>query len=350
MHKTRNHLILCILLVSALFLAGCSADDLQKTGESMGNIGKAGIGNAGESLVSDAVETVDAFVSNYEFCIRYYDPLFVIDEEKEKAQAMLLKNEKDDGYDGAKGLRELAASVVSQIGKATETSSSDKALREALAKPYSEPGVTYGRPVFRRFGDALEGSLTGSGIVSMLAMLATMGGVNLPPGLVENITGYIVPIPTQAYDVLPLLENKAMVLASYIMELVQYNKDHPKPTPEPEPGTPFDFSTLLSIPEGIAANTGDRKYQTVGDKISFALLYDIFDVAESVFVDYRKTHLVDPNDENSDVDYAEFGFDWIMKNCSRYIDRVVADVNTIGYINGTHIDAAGIIGSYVSGL
>ena len=344
MSRNNTFSVIVFSVILCLFLIGCSADDLQKTGESMGNIGKAGMGTAGDALVDDATETVDTFVVKSEFCFKYYDPLYVVDEGKEKAQPILFKTETDDSYDGAKALRELCASVVSAIGKAAETSSSDKALLDALAKPYPETGVTYGRPVSHRFGDALEGSLTGSGIVSMMAMLATMDGIELPAGLIENITNYYVPIPIQAYDTLPILD-KALSLASFILQLVQYNKAHPQPEPSPEGGS-VDMNLIVAIPDSIAAHTGDRTYQTVGDKISIALVLDVFDAADTIFKNYANTH----KDQSDNVDYSEFGFKWIMANCGALLDRVVADINTIGYINGTHIDAAGIIGSYVSGL
>lgn len=338
--------IVILALALLAFVVSCSADDLQKTGESMGSIGKAGMGTAGENLVSDAVETVEAFVANYEFCFRYYDPLYVIEDERERAQSMPVKTESGDGYDGEKGLINLSASIVSAIGKATQTSTSDKALRDALAKPYPETGKTYGRPVFRKFGDALNGSLTGSGIIDAIAFFATLDGIQLPEGLMENISNCIVPIPIQAYDTLPILD-KSLSLASHIIMLVQYNKEHPQPTPpSPSEGGSVDTNLLLAIPESIAAHTGDRTYQTVGDKITYALLYDVVISADDIFSKYEETH----KDENDDVDYSEFGFKWIMANCGALLDRVVADITTIGYINGTHIDAAGIIGSYVSSL
>ena len=350
-----------IVLIAAAFLVlavmvGCSADALMQTSEKMENMGKAGMGKAGEAVVEEAVTETDGFVAKDESYLKFYSPLYdiVVDEEtgqeREKANIVTVKTMVDDEFDGEQALRDLCASFVTKIGKATETSASDKALLDALAKPYPETGVTYGRPIFRKFGDALAASDTGSGILGMLVMLATMDGIELPPGLVDNITNYNVPIPIQAYDTLPIL-NKVMVVASHILSLVQYNKDHPQPTPEPTPsGATFDYTSLLAIPEGIAAHTGDRTYQTVGDKISVALLYDILDAANSVFVEYENTHRTDPNDQYSQVDFSEFGFKWIMKNCSGYIDRVIADLNAIGYINGTHIDAASIIGSYVSQL
>lgn len=337
-------IVVCAIALALLVIAvSCSADALQKTGESMGNIAKAGMGKAGESLVTEAAEEIDGFTAKYEFCLKFHDPLYVIDEEtgREKAEIVSVKTTEYDEYDGNKVLKELAASIVFQIGKATETSSSDEAIRAALAKPYK--GLTCERPVFRRFGDALEGSTTGSGILGMLAMLATMDGIELPEGLIDNITNYVVPIPIQAYDTLPILD-KALGLAAHVYSLIQFNKEHPQP--EPSSGSSFDWSVLLSIPESIAANCGDRTYQTVGDKFSIALLYDIMDAALEVFVSYRDTHV----DQESNVDYSEFGFKWILANCSDLINRVVADLNAIGYINGTHIDAAGIIGSYIAGL
>ena len=350
MNRKGIALIAAALIILAI-LVGCSAEDLQKSSESFSEMGKAGMGKAGEAVVEEAVAETDGFVEKNESYLVYYNPLYdiVVDEqtglEKEKANIVTVKTVTDSGFDGNQALRELCASFVSKIGKATETSASDKALLDALAKPYPETGTTYGRPVFRRFGDALAASETGSGILGLLAMMSTMDGVELPEGLTESITDYIVPIPIQAYDTLPIL-NETMLTASYILELVTYNKEHPKPEPE----ISFDYNSLLSIPESIAAHTGDREYQTVGDKICVALLYDILDAVNGVFGDYKKTHLKDPTNEYSDVDYSEFDFEWIMKNCGSYIDRVVADVNAIGYINGTHIDAASIIGSYVSQL
>ena len=348
-------LIVLALALTGL-LAGCSADALMQTSEKMEGMGKAGMGKAGETFVEAAVTETDGFVAKNESYLNYSDPLFdvVVDEitgqEMEKAKLVTVKTVGSDEFDGDKALRELCASFVSKVGKATETSASDKALREALDKPYPETGKTYGRPIFRKFGDALSGSETGSGIIGLLTMMMTMEGVKLDPNLVSNITGYIVPIPIQAYDTLPIL-NKTLPMAAHILQLVQYNKAHPKPEPEPSgSGATFDFKSLLSIPEGIAKHTGDRKYQTVGDKISVALLYDILDAADNVFKNYENTHRKDPENPNSDVDFADFGFQWIMKNCGSYVDRVVADVNAIGYINGTHIDAAGIIGSYLSQL
>lgn len=347
MFKTRNSLIIGILLIFAMILAGCSADALMQTSEKMENMGKAGMGKAGEAVVDEAVTETEGFVAKNESYMNFYNPPY--DPETGKANIVTFKTMKDDGCDGEQALRDLCASFVTRIGKATETSASDKAILEALAQPYPETGITYPGPVFRRFGDALDGSTTGGGILGMMTMLAYTYEF-LDPSLVDSITGYNVPIPIRAYDTLPIL-NKAMSVASYILELVQYNKEHPQPAPEPEPsGTSFDYTSLLAIPESIAAHTGDRNYQTVGDKISVALIYDILDAVNSVFAEYKKTHLEDPTNEYSAVDYSEFGFKWIMKNCAGYIDRVVADVNAIGYINGTHIDAAGIIGSYVSGL
>lgn len=352
----RGIVLIAVALIVLAFMIGCSADALMQTSEKMENMGKAGMGKAGEAVVEEAVTETDGFVVKNESYLKYYSPLYniVVDEEtgqeREKANTITVKTTVDDDFDGEQALRDLCASFVAKVGKATETSASDKALIEALAKPYPETGVTYGRPIFRRFGDALAGSETGSGILGMLLMLATMDGIELPAGLVDNITNYIVPIPIQAYDTLPIL-NKVMVMAAHILSLVQYNKEHPQPAPEPGPsGASFDYTGLLAIPESIAAHTGDRTYQTVGDKISVALLYDILDAANSVFVEYENTHRTDPNDQYSQVDFSEFGFEWIMKNCAGYIDRVVADLNAIGYINGTHIDAASIIGSYVSQL
>ena len=69
-----------ILLVTALLLAGCSADDLQKASSSIGRLDGAGLGNAGNEVVKEASDTINSFIDNYEKCFSWYDPVFVIEE------------------------------------------------------------------------------------------------------------------------------------------------------------------------------------------------------------------------------------------------------------------------------
>ena len=78
MHKILSAAL--ILLVTALLLAGCSADDLQKVSNSIGRLDGAGLGNAGNEVVNEASDTINSFIVNYERCFSWYDPVFETDE------------------------------------------------------------------------------------------------------------------------------------------------------------------------------------------------------------------------------------------------------------------------------
>lgn len=56
----RRHLILLGLLAIAAvtLMAGCSADEIMSAGQTMGSLGSAGLGKAGEAVVSDTAKTV----------------------------------------------------------------------------------------------------------------------------------------------------------------------------------------------------------------------------------------------------------------------------------------------------
>ena len=336
MNRKAVVLIATALIVLAI-LTGCSPDALQKSGESMGNMGKAGLGTAGESLVNEAAELVDGFIKAYEDCFVWEEELY--DEGKAKAAAF----KTGDNINGEKDMIDLAASVVKAVQKATETGASDKALRDALSAKYkgitlqksdSEDGTTY-----RTFGELLENSVLGSNLLDLLMILPMMSpDIQLDATVIDKIKDYDVPIPLQAYDIGPILM-KAANLALSNTKLITYIKEHSQESAS------FDVSSLAYITEGMAANTGNRTYQTVGDKVTICLLYDIVDVFDKILASYKTTHTIE---NSSDINYEELGFEWVLKNCSNQIDRAIADLNTIAYINGIHIDAAGLIGTYVS--
>ena len=335
----RNRLVVVLLSVFlAALLAGCSADALQKSSGNMEKLGKAGLGTAGESVVNEAAELVDGFVKAYEDCLVWEEELYA----DGKAKQATFKT--GDSISGEKNMIDLVASVVRSFQKATEAGASDKALRDALSAEYtgitakkadSEDGKTY-----RKFGDLLEHSVLGYNLLQTLMILPLMDPtIQLDATVIDKIKDYDVPIPLQSYDIGPLLF-KAGNLALSNTKLITYIKEKSQ-----EGGSTFDVSALAYIPEGIAANTGDRAYQTVGDKITACLLYDIVDVFDTILNAYKSTHAIE---NSSDINYEELGFEWVLKNCSDQIDRAIADLNAIAYINGIHIDAAGLIGTYVS--
>ena len=68
----RRHLILLGLLVLAAvtLMAGCSADEIMSAGQTMGSLGSAGLGKAGEKVVSETAKEVEQFIASYESCLK----------------------------------------------------------------------------------------------------------------------------------------------------------------------------------------------------------------------------------------------------------------------------------------
>ena len=273
MNRKAIALIATVLIVLAV-LVSCSPDALQASGENMGNMRKAGFGTAGEGLVNEAAEIVDGFIKTYENCFIWEEELYADGKAKQAAF-----KSGDDG-NGEKDMIKLAASVVKAVQKATEAGASDKALRYALSAEYK--GVTLKKPdsddgtTYWKFGNLLENSVLGSNLLMTLKLLPLMDPtIQLDPAVIDKIKDYDVPIPLQSYDIGPLLM-KAGNLALNNTKLITYIKEHS------QEGSSFDVSSLAYITEGIAANTGNRTYQTVGDKITACLLYDIVDVFDTI--------------------------------------------------------------------
>lgn len=334
MIRNRLCIVFTLILLAAL-LAGCSADALQKSSGSMESLGNAGFGTAGGALVDESAVLVGRFIADYEECFTWEDPPY--SSENGKAGSVLFKDSAD--FKGEDAARRIAASLVKSIRKAVQTKASDEALRQAISAKYPETGKSYDETygvTYRKFGEALEGSVFGSNFLSTLSLLPLMyPDMQLDPQVMEKVRNYEVPIPLQAYDLIPML-TKAMTLVLTNMDLITFIKNQES---SGQPGaSAFDITELAYITEGIAAHTGDRTYQTVGDKMTVCLLNDIIDVFASVLKTYNETH----------TDYEELGFEWVLKACPDQIDRAVSDLNTIAYINGIHIDIAGLIGTYVS--
>ena len=320
-------------LVLIAILAGCSADALVKNSQAMESMKNAGMGTAGEAVVDQAVSEVNSFISGSEECMKW--PEQVITEDG-KGEMNILKTEESDGFAGEENYIAVVRAAVSAINKAAETGTSDSRLREALSAPYPETGKTHEGQVFRKFGDALDNSAGFTGALDAIPFLLPDPEKGME--VVDSIKNYEVPIPIQCFDIIPILM-KAMSRLDKIIDIVEYKPENP-PAEKPK----FDASQLEALPGQIAANTGERTYQTVGDKISVGILYDIVDAADKSLGRFNEAN----TGEDSKVNYGNFSFDWVLKNCSDQIDRIVSDLNAIAYINGIHIDAAGIIGSYVS--
>lgn len=327
-----------ILLVTALLLAGCSADDLQKASSSIGRLDGAGLGNAGNEVVKEASDTINSFIDNYEKCFSWYDPVFVIEEGTGNKLAtgfdIISDTEEDpDDFDGNARMIDLTRDAVSLILKAEESKASDKDLREALSARYD--GDLKEGPVFRKVDDAVSG-IYGTDPLQLLGIVLQSFTENAEERM-NQIRQYPIPMPFSSYDMLIVMSKGLLLMlrnAQFIdtmLGLYRQNKT--------EGGKAvFNVGSLKYIPANIEASVGDRKYQTVGDKLAIAIIYDMMDALGTVCSRF------------SDNNQETLRIDWILSNNGDQIDRVTSDLLAIAYIYDFHIDTAGFIGEFMAGL
>ena len=324
--------IFIILIAVALILVGCSADALQNA--DMGRLQNAGLGNAGSRLVDQAAESVGGFITSYESCFDWNPEPFKEEEGKKLARAnisVLTLSEDSSSIDGRARIAEAVREVVYGILKALETSSSDKEIREALLQPYT--GVLDGGPVYRTMGGVV-GGIIGEDTRDTIEMLVTMFNEEAGAG-VDRVLSYSIPLPTSSYDFLILLD-KAMEIVIDNVPLVLKLMNFDTLVAEDSGSKALSSSYLKYIPEGIESDVGTRSYQTVGDKIAFAIIYDIFDALDLIFDRFRE--------EFSD-DISSFSPGWIVKNTADQFDRLISNIFVLGYIYGIHIEYAGLVGN-----
>ena len=318
---SRSKIIIFIFTIAlALFLVGCSADDLQNA--DMGRLQNAGLGNAGKKVVDEVVKTINGFTSEYEACFSW-----------NPAPAVIEKTEDPSSFDGDARITESVGKVVSGILRALESSSPDEKIRRALLKPYS--GGNDGGQAFKSVGDVV-GGLVGDEIVEGIHSILELFNEDAGAGY-ARICGYSVPMPISSYDFLILLK-KALTIVADNVELVLKLLDFDSLTAVDSDSKALSASYLKYIPDGIASNVGSRMYQTVGDKIAIAIIYDVFDALYEIFRGFNELL-------SDDVDAFTPG--WIVKNTAEQFDRVISDFTVLGYIYGVHIEYAGLVGNLI---
>lgn len=341
MYKLKNSLAIGILLVLALILAGCSADDLWNDGNKY-NLDAAGLGTAGKRLVNEATESIDGFTVNFDSCFKWVAEPFLVNEQGQKLAKLSIPiqtvaDEDPASFDGNEKLTAYVRETVSGILKALQSSESDEEIRKALSKPYT--GVTAEGPAYKSMGGVISG-IFGDDVLTSIGALVSMFNEEAGAGI-ERVRGYSVPMPISSYDFLILL-NKAMDIVidnvPMIMKLLHFDEMFASVEDSSEDVSKATGTSLLKyIPDGIEADVGQRSYQTVGDKLAFAIIYDVFDALDTIFTEFREQ----VGDDNLD----SFNPAWIVSSTVDQFDRLVSDFYVLGYIYGVHIEYAGFVGN-----
>ena len=312
----------------ALLFVSCDAESIMNTGSTLGILSSAGLGNAGDKVVKAAADTTVSFVQQYEQCIDWSTYQAGTAEEP-VAGSLAWK------LGGNVGAKNLLTNLADKILSAAGTSSSDREVRQALAKRYD--GMTCDWPAYTVTGELIDSWPVLSGIVGALPAF----GLVLPPETMEKVRAYVLPFPIQPFD-LSLLMNKLLEIAATNIPLIQHlsggGSGGGGGEGGGEGGSSFDASALLAIPENIKKAVNGRTYQTVGDKIAACLVYDIVD---ELNVSLGRFNAAFPDDDDSD--FAHLKAEWFLANCQKSIDRILCDLNLLAYIYDFHLDSASII-------
>lgn len=340
----KHRIVLAVALAAAaLMLAGCNADQLMGTGKALGQLSDAGAGHGGDKYVSQAADSVNGFIETYESLIDWEKweknggTREITEEGREVVTGELVMKS-----DEATKLAYVAMrnKLISSIIKASETRSSDAALRAALntsfrdydgvKKPYKSKTVDWFG--YKGFREVVNGNTWSAAIISMV----------VPVGAeIEKIYSYSMPFFVQGSDVSMLLRTTMQTVLEKVFKydfssLIAVVNKIKKGGGESK----FKVEELKYILDNIVKNVGDRKDPTVGDKIAMFMIYDIVDTTCNTLAKYVDQH----KEETPETKFDSLNAEWILGNCSVEMDRIFSELQVIGYIYDTNIDVAGISG------
>ncbi|MBP5162056.1 MAG: hypothetical protein ILP16_03670 [Spirochaetales bacterium] len=332
MSRFKLGIIAAFLVVALCLFVGCSADALMRTGKTLGKLGSAGFGNAGDEHVAFAVDSVKGFVERYEDTLDWSAVHRTVDPEgKEHFDDFAFLKFKG-GSEGIPSFSNLMSETISAIIKAKETGASDSELRAALDARYE--GYADEWFAYKVLGPALDAS----GIGVLLAVLpgASADAVkNVSMPFITNSGEYQVIINRAINDI-------AMTHLSDVMSLVTFYRNGGSGGGGGGGESKFKIEDLKYIPERMNEYVGDRTYVTVGDKITACMAIDIVNTVYDVFLRFITEFPCDPDGQGKN--FENLNAEWVLGKCGTELDRVMADLEALGYIYDFNLDVAGLAG------
>ena len=334
MSRFKLGIVAAIAVVTLCLFVGCSADALMKTGKTLGKLGSAGFGTEGDEHVAGAADSVKGFIEGYEDCIiwdgsckRNVDP----NTGKETITGDLRRNPESKAT-----MYNLLGDVISKIQKAKDSKADDSELRKAietLYKDYDGEKKSYTGQTIEWFGHL--------NIKDILDTMPDIGNVItrvFPSGYdLTKVYSVNIPFPIQGSELATLIsylfDNMGSILSHYLGLSAKIKRAGGG-------GSNFKIEDLKYIQDGVKNHVNGRSDPTVGDKITFCILYDIVDSAITVLNRYVKLH----PDEDQDHIFDDLNAGWILGNCSDELDRIMVELEAIAYIYDFNLDVAGLVG------
>ena len=335
----KHRMVLAVALIAAVcLLAGCSADQLMGTGKTLGQLGNAGTGYGGEKHVADATETVEGFIEKYESLIDWDrwkaegGSESIVDGKETVQGQMYIKSDEQS----RKEYRDLIDRLVQHITAARESRASDESLKAALNTLYKDyDGV---KKPYKGVTTEWMSHKGMKQVINVVPIISAIMGMVIPPGseVIEKVYQYDSPFPVQGTEMCLLVSDVYQLvltkMTGFLFDFIQF-------VSKPSTGKPFPVSDLKYMLDNMAASVGDRKDVTVGDKIAMCMIIDIVDMAGNALVKYAESH---PGSGAERFD--KLNAEWILGACGAELDRIYTELEVVGYIYDTNIDAAAITG------
>ena len=340
----KKSLILVSALVVLAVLVGCNADQISGFGKSMEKIGDMGLGTRNNEPMTAAVENVKAFIETSDKCFNWPEDMKFDDPIDESANSVTFIDST------GKQFRDTVANTIDVLLSAKDSSANSKELRSALNAKYS--GVTKDAKAEKNVYKLLK--RYPHSIVQMMAnALGTGEGGHFNPafarqqlksyGLNDSAVDALVkilstdlPMPITTYDdrlIFELIIAKVEDLLRVYYTITGSGGGG---------GKKLNLTALKEFQEGISASVGSRDYQTVGDKMTFDILYYIIYSLSEVNEKYKASEEYAKLDDFHKYDaFIEF----VIENPEgfEFFDRFLNSLQAIGYIYDVKLDVTGLV-------
>ncbi len=355
----KKSLVLISALVVLAILVGCNADQISGFGKSMEKIGDLGLGQRRTEPMKAAVENVKAFIEGTEknFILKpkeqalpqvigypdYYDAVleFKGDSDAEKNESI-------------KNYRNTINQTIKDLLTAKDSSARSKALKDALNARYE--GLTSDVVAYKNLHAGLAAekilgyilrhvdlSIPGNrnNVVMILQIVLQSEVKNDDVEAIEKGINSLktteLPFPVQSSD-FSLMVGKLFEQIKTIVTVVKESSSGGSESG----GSKIDKTALINFQKDIATSVGSRDYQTVGDKISVGIVYEMM----STIIDIDNVYQLSPEYTQAEEGhkYDKF-FEFVFENNKGldYVDKMLNCLDAISYIYDVKLDMTGLV-------
>ena len=353
----KKSLILISALVVLAVLVGCNADQISGFGKGMEKIGDMGLGQRRTEPMNAAVENVKTFIADTE---KYFKLM-------PKQDAYTPVEGYPDYYDAYLSFKstseiptekaiELYRNTVNQTVKtllaAKDSSARSKALKDALNAKYE--GLSSEVATYKNLHAGLSAEYMLGNIlrrvdltipenrenVVMILSFFLKSGVK-PDDLkaiekgIQTLKDTNLPFPLQASDYSLMVG----LLIQQVQDIVTLVKE--SSSGSESGGSKIDLTALTNFQNDIASSVGSRDYQTVGDKISVGIVFEMM----STVIDIHNAYKLTPYYKEAEAGhlYDKF-FEFLFEDSQglNYVDKMLNCLDTISYIYDVKLDMTGL--------